>query len=101
MGRPKVVGLETIPDEGPAILASNHLSIVDSVYLPFVLPRPMVFPAKAEYFRARGPIGRVWAAYLRSTNQLAINTDAARSAQKTLDPAIDTLRPPRPSPFHP
>ncbi len=92
MGRPKVVGLQNIPDEGPAILASNHLSIVDSVYLPFVLPRPVVFPAKAEYFRARGPIGRVWAAYLRSTNQLAINRDGARSAQQTLDAAVEILR---------
>jgi 1-acyl-sn-glycerol-3-phosphate acyltransferase len=92
MGRPKVVGLENIPGEGAAILASNHLSIIDSVYLPFVLPRPVVFPAKAEYFQARGPVGRIWAAYLRSTNQLEINRDGARSAQETLDAAVDILR---------
>ena len=48
MGRPKVVGLDNVPGEGAAILASNHLSIIDSVYLPFVLPRPVVFPAKAR-----------------------------------------------------
>jgi 1-acyl-sn-glycerol-3-phosphate acyltransferase len=92
MGRPKVVGLENIPGEGAAILASNHLSIIDSVYLPFVLPRPVVFPAKAEYFQARGPVGRIWAAYLRSTNQLEINRDGARSAQETLDAAVEILR---------
>jgi 1-acyl-sn-glycerol-3-phosphate acyltransferase len=92
MGRPRVTGLENIPDEGPAILASNHLSIIDSVYLPFVLPRPVVFPAKAEYFQARGPVGRIWAAYLRSTNQLEINREGARSAQETLDAAVDILR---------
>jgi 1-acyl-sn-glycerol-3-phosphate acyltransferase len=92
MGRPTVAGLENIPGAGPAILASNHLSIIDSVYLPFVLPRPVVFPAKAEYFQARGPVGRIWAAYLRSTNQLEINREGARSAQETLDAAVDILR---------
>jgi 1-acyl-sn-glycerol-3-phosphate acyltransferase len=92
MGRPKVVGLENIPEDGPAILASNHLSIIDSVYLPLVVPRPVVFPAKAEYFSARGPIGRLWAAYLRSTNQLAINREGARAAQETLDAALEILR---------
>jgi 1-acyl-sn-glycerol-3-phosphate acyltransferase len=92
MGRPTVAGLENIPDEGPAILASNHLSIIDSVYLPFVVPRPVVFPAKAEYFQARGPVGRMWAGYLRSTNQLEINRDGARSARETLDAAVEILR---------
>ena len=92
MGRPSVSGLENIPQAGAAILASNHLSIIDSVYLPLIVPRPVVFPAKAEYFSARGPIGRVWAAYLRSTNQLAINRDGARAAQETLDAALEILR---------
>jgi 1-acyl-sn-glycerol-3-phosphate acyltransferase len=92
MGRPSVSGLENIPETGAAVLASNHLSIIDSVYLPFLVPRPVVFPAKAEYFSARGPIGRVWAAYLRSTNQLAINREGARAAQETLDAALEILR---------
>ncbi len=92
MGRPSVTGLEHIPQTGAAILASNHLSIVDSVYLPFMVPRPVVFPAKAEYFSARGPVARLWAAYLRSTNQLAINRDGARAAQETLDAALEILR---------
>ena len=41
------------------------------MYLPLMIDRPVVFPAKAEYFAAKGPLGRLWAAYLRSTNQLA------------------------------
>jgi 1-acyl-sn-glycerol-3-phosphate acyltransferase len=91
-GLPKVTGLEYIPASGPAILASNHLSIVDSVYLPLMVARPIVFPAKAEYFSAKGPIGRLWASYLRSTNQLEIDRDASRSAQATLDAAVEILR---------
>ena len=85
-GRPRATGLENIPASGPALLASNNLSIIDSVYLPLMLSRPVVFPAKAEYFTAKGPVGRLWAAYLRSTNQLAMNRDDTRSATATLAP---------------
>jgi len=92
IGRPKVVGMENIPATGPAILASNHLSFIDSMYLPLMIDRPVVFPAKAEYFTAKGPLGRLWAAYLRSTNQLQMDRDGARSAQATLEAAVDLLR---------
>ena len=92
LGRPRVTGLEYVPASGPAILASNHLSIIDSVYLPLMIPRPVVFPAKAEYFSAKGPLGRLWAAYLRSTNQLKMDRSDSKSAQATLEAAADILR---------
>ena len=92
LGRPRVSGLEHVPASGPAILASNHLSFIDSMYLPLMISRPVVFPAKAEYFSAKGPLGRMWAAYLRSTNQLEIDRNEARSAQATLEAAADILR---------
>jgi 1-acyl-sn-glycerol-3-phosphate acyltransferase len=92
LGRPRVTGLEHIPASGPAIIASNHLSVIDSMYLPLMISRPLVFPAKAEYFSARGPLGRLWAAYLRSTNQLEINRGDSRSAQATLEAAAEILR---------
>jgi 1-acyl-sn-glycerol-3-phosphate acyltransferase len=92
LGRPKVVGIENIPPTGPAILASNHLSFIDSMYLPLVIDRPVVFPAKAEYFAATGILGRLWASYLRSTNQLQMDREGARSAQATLEAAVDLLR---------
>jgi 1-acyl-sn-glycerol-3-phosphate acyltransferase len=91
-GRPRVTGRENVPASGPALLASNHLSIVDSVYLPLVLSRPVVFPAKAEYFTAKGPLGRAWAAYLRSTNQLVMDRDDTKSATATLEAAAAILR---------
>jgi 1-acyl-sn-glycerol-3-phosphate acyltransferase len=92
LGRPRVTGLENVPATGPAILASNHLSFIDSMYLPLVIPRPVVFPAKAEYFTAKGPLARIWAGYLRSTNQLAMNRGDSRSAQATLEAAAEILR---------
>jgi 1-acyl-sn-glycerol-3-phosphate acyltransferase len=92
LGRPRVTGLEYIPASGPAILASNHLSFIDSMYLPLVVARPVVFPAKAEYFAAKGPLGRIWAAYLRSTNQLEMDRSDANSAQATLEAAAGILK---------
>jgi len=50
LGRPKVEGLEHIPSSGPAILASNHLAVADSFYLPLVVRRRITFLAKAEYY---------------------------------------------------
>jgi 1-acyl-sn-glycerol-3-phosphate acyltransferase len=91
-GRPRATGLENVPASGPALLASNHLSIVDSIYLPLMLSRPVVFPAKAEYFSAKGPLGRAWAAYLRSTNQLVMDRDDTKSATATLEAAAEILR---------
>lgn len=91
-GRPRVFGGDAVPESGPAILASNHLSVIDSVYLPLLLPRPVTFPAKAEYFAARGPAGRAWAAYLRATSQLAIDRADPRAARATLDAALELLR---------
>jgi 1-acyl-sn-glycerol-3-phosphate acyltransferase len=92
LGRPKVAGAENVPESGPALIASNHLSFIDSLYLPLMIDRPVVFPAKAEYFSAKGPLGRLWAAYLRSTNQLEMDREGARSAQATLEAALEILR---------
>ena len=50
LARPLVIGAENIPSSGPAILASNHLSVIDSVYLPLMIERPVSFAAKSEYF---------------------------------------------------
>jgi 1-acyl-sn-glycerol-3-phosphate acyltransferase len=87
-----VTGAENIPASGGAILAANHQSVVDSVFLPLMVNRPVTFSAKAEYFNASGPVGRLWAAYLRATNQLRMDRDGPRAAQDTLEAALDLLQ---------
>ena len=52
--RPKVEGLENVPSEGAAILASNHLSFSDSIFMPLMVRRKVTFVAKAEYFTGTG-----------------------------------------------
>jgi 1-acyl-sn-glycerol-3-phosphate acyltransferase len=90
-GRPDVTGSENIPATGAAILASNHLSVVDSIYLPLMVARPVIFAAKAEYFNGSRLRDRAVAAYLRATNQLSTDRAGARAAQDMLDAALARL----------
>jgi 1-acyl-sn-glycerol-3-phosphate acyltransferase len=89
--RPRVTGAEHVPASGGAIIAANHQSVVDSVFLPLMLDRPVTFSAKAEYFTASGPAARLWAAYLRATNQLRMDREGPRAAQDTLEAALALL----------
>ncbi len=78
--RPWVEGLENIPAEGPAILASNHLSFSDSFFLPAVLERKVTFIAKAEYFTTPGVKGRLTAAFFKGIGQLPVDRSGGRGA---------------------
>lgn len=78
--RPWVEGIENIPDEGPAILASNHLSFSDSFFLPAVLTRKVTFIAKAEYFTSPGVKGRLTAAFFKGVGQLPVDRSGGRGA---------------------
>ena len=92
IGRPKATGLENIPASGGAILAANHLSAIDSVFLPLMVDRPVTFSAKAEYFTAANPAARLVAAYLKATNQLRMDREGPRAAQDTLEAALALLQ---------
>jgi len=90
--RPEITGSEHIPAAGGAILASNHLSIVDSIFLPFMVDRPVTFAAKSEYFTGTRPIDRITGAYMRATNQLSVDRAQARAGQDMLEAALGLLR---------
>ncbi len=92
LARPEVTGMENVPETGPAILASNHLSIVDSIFLPLMVPRPVTFAAKSEYFTGTGLRDKAIAAYLRATNQLSTDRAGPRAAQAMLDAALALLQ---------
>jgi 1-acyl-sn-glycerol-3-phosphate acyltransferase len=92
LARPDVTGAENIPASGPAILASNHLSVVDSIFLPLMVDRPVTFAAKSEYFTGTRWRDKIVGAYLRSTNQLSTDRAGARAAQAMLDAALDLLK---------
>lgn len=78
--RPWAEGLENIPEEGPAILASNHLSFSDSFFLPALMKRRVTFIAKAEYFTGTGVKGKLTAAFFKAVGQLPVDRSGARGA---------------------
>ena len=90
--RPTVTGAQNIPASGGAILAANHVSVIDSVFLPLMVDRPVTFSASAKYFTGSGPAARLLAAYLEATNQLRMDAERPRSAQDTLEAALALLR---------
>ncbi|KUH83937.1 lysophospholipid acyltransferase family protein [Mycobacterium sp. IS-1556] len=87
LGRPKVEGLEHLPHSGAAILASNHLAVADSFYLPLVVSRRITFLAKAEYFTGTGIKGWFTRWFYTVAGQVPIDRTDADSAQSALNTA--------------
>ena len=89
--RPWVEGLEHVPDEGPAILASNHMSFSDSIFLPLVVPRHVTFLAKSEYFTGRGLKGRLTAFFFKGVGQVPIDRSGGTASQAAIDTGLRIL----------
>jgi 1-acyl-sn-glycerol-3-phosphate acyltransferase len=89
--RPWIVGLEKIPKEGGVILASNHLSFIDSVFLPLVVPRRVSFLAKSEYFTGKGIKGWATRAFFTATGQLPIDRSGGKASEDSLNTGLRVL----------
>ncbi len=87
LGRPKVEGLEHVPQSRPVILASNHLAVADSFYLPLVVSRRITFLAKAEYFTGTWLKGWFTRWFYTVAGQVPIDRTDADSAQSALTTA--------------
>jgi 1-acyl-sn-glycerol-3-phosphate acyltransferase len=91
LGRPKVEGLEYVPDSGPVILASNHLAVADSFYKPLVVRRRITFLAKSEYFTGTGINGWFQRWFYTAAGQVPIDRTDADSALAALHTAARIL----------
>ncbi|UUL75820.1 1-acyl-sn-glycerol-3-phosphate acyltransferase [Pseudarthrobacter sp. Fe7] len=89
--RPWVKGLDNIPAQGAAIIASNHLSFSDSIFMPLMVRRPVVFLAKSEYFTGTGIKGRLTAAFFRLTNQLPMDRSGGAASAASLNAGMEVL----------
>jgi 1-acyl-sn-glycerol-3-phosphate acyltransferase len=90
--RPWVRGDDNVPDVGPAILASNHLSFSDSFFLPLVLRRRVTFLAKSDYFTGRGIKGRLTAVFFRGMGQLPVDRSGGKASEAALCTGLKVLR---------
>ncbi len=79
--RPRVYGAENVPLEGPAILASNHLSYADWLFMPLTLPRRVTFVAKAEYFTGKGVKGWLQRTFFAGSGQVPIDRSGGGAAE--------------------
>jgi len=82
--RPWVQGIENIPDDGPVILASNHLSFSDSVFLPLMVDRHITFLAKSDYFTGKGIKGRLIAWFMASVGQVPVDRTGGRASEAAI-----------------
>ncbi|MEZ5097606.1 MAG: lysophospholipid acyltransferase family protein [Nocardioides sp.] len=89
--RPTVEGAEHVPFTGPAILASNHLSYADWLFMPLTLPRRVTFVAKAEYFTSPGLKGWFQRKFFSGTGQVPIDRGGATAAEGALSAATKIL----------
>ena len=92
LGRPRIEGLEHIPKQGGAILASNHVAVVDSFFLPLMVPRRITFLAKREYFTGKGIKGWLKKAFFSGVGQVPIDRSSGSAAQAALNTAVRLLR---------
>nr|WP_196791595.1 lysophospholipid acyltransferase family protein [Motilibacter deserti] len=89
--RPQVEGLEHVPRQGAAILASNHLSFSDSFFLPVMMRRRAVWLAKSDYFTGRGPRGRLTAWFFRSLGAVPVDRSGGRASEAALRTGLRVL----------
>ncbi|WP_084499896.1 lysophospholipid acyltransferase family protein [Brevibacterium album] len=89
--RPWARGVDNVPDSGPVILAANHLSFMDSVFVPLALRRPVVYLAKDEYFRRPGVRGALTRRFFEMTGQLPMDRAGGAGSEASLGLGEDVL----------
>ena len=89
--RMQVTGREHVPDRGAVILASNHLSVIDSVFLPLAITRHVSFLAKIEYFSGKGLKGWLTRQFFIATGMLPIDRSGGKASEASLQKGIEVL----------
>lgn len=84
MFRPQVEGAEHVPGNGPVILAGNHLTFIDSMILPLVCDRQVVFIGKDEYVTGKGLKGRLMAWFFTGVGMIPVDRDGGRGGVAAL-----------------
>ncbi|MEI6119874.1 MAG: lysophospholipid acyltransferase family protein [Actinomycetes bacterium] len=90
--RPKVSGLRQVPTVGPVIIASNHLSFSDSIFMPLVVPRKVTFLAKSEYFTSPGVKGLLKKLTFKALGQVPVDRAGGRRSEAALLTGLELLK---------
>lgn len=90
--RPTIVGTGKVPKTGGVLLASNHLSFIDSFCIPLAAPRPVNFLAKSDYFTGTGVRGTFSRELFTAMGAIPVDRNSASAAQESLDAALQVLK---------
>jgi 1-acyl-sn-glycerol-3-phosphate acyltransferase len=90
--RPKVTGLRQVPTNGGVIIASNHLSFSDSIFMPLVVPRKVTFLAKSEYFTSPGIKGFIKKLTFIALGQVPIDRAGGRRSEAAILTGLELLK---------
>ncbi|MER5970942.1 MULTISPECIES: lysophospholipid acyltransferase family protein [unclassified Streptomyces] len=82
--RPKVEGMEHIPESGPVILAGNHVTFIDSMFLALTVKRQVFFIGKDEYVKGKGVKGRLMAWFFTTSGMIPVDRDGGRGGVAAL-----------------
>lgn len=89
--RPWITGKRNVPASGAAILASNHLSFADSIFLPLLIDRPVSFLAKSDYFTGSGLKGWATKIFFKASGQLPIDRSGGKASEASLNTGLKVL----------
>ena len=89
---PTVEGLANVPMTGGAILAANHLSVADQLFLGAVVERQVHYWAKEEYFHKSGIHGKLLAGMMHGLGTIPVHRQGGRAALNALDDAVPVLK---------
>jgi 1-acyl-sn-glycerol-3-phosphate acyltransferase len=89
--RPWAEGAQNVPQRGPAIIASNHLSFSDHFFGPLPLRRQVFYLAKAEYFTGRGLKGFISRAFFSALGQIPIDRGGGAASERAMRTALRAL----------
>ena len=88
---PTAKGLENIPREGGAIIAANHLAVIDDALLPLTCPRMIHFMGKAEYFEGKGIKGKFKKWWFTSVGVFPVDRSGGSKSLGALNHAREIL----------
>ena len=90
--RPWIEGAENIPAQGSAILASNHQAVIDSVFLPLMIEREVVFIGKSDYFTGKGFKGWLVAKFMRAVGTIPVDRSGGKASAAALRAGLRRLK---------
>lgn len=89
--RPWVEGAENLPETGPVVIVGNHLSVIDSFFMPLMIDRRVYFLAKSDYFTGKGLKGWIVKNFMLAVGQLPIDRSGGKASEASLNTGLAVL----------